>query len=101
MKKSLSILAAAALAAGAGPIVTAFADQSGVQNQMREATGSRRVLTLHQIEQRVVPTMRGMQYLGPEYDPDVMVYRLKFIHNGRVVFVDVNARDGSIIGEHR
>ena len=43
-------------------------------------------------EQRVLPTMPGMQYLGPEYDPAAMAYRLKFIREGRVVFVDVDAR---------
>ena len=39
----------------------------------------------------------GMQYLGPEYDPAAMAYRLKFIRDGRVVFVDVDARSGQII----
>jgi uncharacterized membrane protein YkoI len=42
-----------------------------------------------------------MQYLGPEYDPTAMAYRLKFIQGGRVVFVDVDARTGQILGESR
>ncbi|HEX8056429.1 MAG TPA: PepSY domain-containing protein, partial [Novosphingobium sp.] len=39
--------------------------------------------------------------LGPEYDPAAMVYRLKFIRQGRVVFVDVDARSGTIISQSR
>ena len=42
---------------------------------------------------------RPLQYLGPEYDPTAMAYRLKFIQDGRVVFVDVDARTGQILGE--
>lgn len=45
--------------------------------------------------------MPGMQYLGPEYDAAAMAYRLKFIRDGRVVFVDVDARSGSILGQSR
>lgn len=45
--------------------------------------------------------MTGMQYLGPEYDPAAMAYRLKFIQNGRVHFVDVDARTGRVIGRSR
>jgi uncharacterized membrane protein YkoI len=41
--------------------------------------------------------MKGMEYLGPEYDPEARVYRLKFIDNGRVIFVDVDARTGAIL----
>jgi len=41
-----------------------------------------------------------MQYLGPEYDPVAIAYRLKFIHDGRVVFVDVDARSGQVISRH-
>ena len=45
----------------------------------------------------VLPQMRGMQYLGPEYDAGAMAYRLKFIRDGRVVFVDIDARSGRVI----
>ena len=38
-----------------------------------------------------------MEYLGPEYDQDNKIYRLKFVDDGRVIFVDVDARSGSII----
>lgn len=72
-------------------------EQGQVRREMREGN----VQSLRDIERRVLPTMKGMQYLGPEYDPVAMAYRLKFIQDGRVVFVDVDARSGRIIGESR
>ena len=69
----------------------------GEQNDARQQFMAGEVKSLREIESRVVPRMRGMQYLGPEYDARSQVYRLKFLDNGRVVFVDVDARTGSII----
>ena len=43
------------------------------------------------------PQMQGMQYLGPSYDSVAMAYRLKFIKNGKVTFVDVDARTGRVM----
>ena len=40
--------------------------------------------------------MRGSTYLGPEFDGGV--YRLKFMRNGSVIWVDVDARTGAVIG---
>jgi len=59
------------------------------------------IYRIHDIERRVVPTMVGMQYLGFEYDPLAMAYRLKFIRAGRVTFIDVDARSGDVIGQSR
>lgn len=93
----LSALAAALLAPLA---VAADASPGDAQGQVRRDIRAGNVLPLRQIEQMVLPTMPGMQYLGPEYDPTAMAYRLKFIHDGRVVFVDVDARSGQIISRH-
>jgi uncharacterized membrane protein YkoI len=59
---------------------------------------SGRVMSLREIEQRVVPRMSGYDYLGPEYDPGTQSYRLKFMRAGSVVWIDVDARTGAIIG---
>ena len=67
------------------------------QGQVREQRKAGNVRSLRQIERKVLPQMEGMKYLGPEYDPAAMAYRLKFINNGRVYFVDVDARNGRII----
>ena len=71
------------------------------QNEVRRDLRRGNVQSLRDIERRVLPTKPGMQYLGPEYDPDAMAYRLKFIRDGRVVFVDVDARTGQVRGESR
>ena len=74
------------------------ADEQGLA---RRDVRAGNVRSLREIEQRVLPSMSGMQYLGPEYDPIAMAYRLKFIRDGRVVFVDVDARTGQVRGESR
>jgi uncharacterized membrane protein YkoI len=68
-------------------------EQGEVRKDMREGS----VRSLREIERQVLPNMAGMQYLGPEYDPVAMAYRLKFIRDGRVVFVDVDARSGQVL----
>jgi uncharacterized membrane protein YkoI len=67
------------------------------QQQARKQMSDGKVLSLRQIEALILPKMRGMEYLGPEYDEDSKIYRLKFVDNGRVIFVDVDARSGSIV----
>ncbi|MES2494347.1 MAG: hypothetical protein V4579_13850 [Pseudomonadota bacterium] len=93
--KRLILPFSAALLAFAG--TSAQANPGDAQGQVRKEMRAGMVLPLRVIEARVIPTMPGMQYLGPEYDPAAMAYRLKFIHGGRVVFVDVDARSGQII----
>ncbi len=75
----------------------ALAGPPDPQTEARMAARSGAVRSLRQIEREVLPGMGGMQYLGPEYDPAAMAYRLKFIRQGRVVFVDVDARTGQIM----
>ena len=83
------------------PALTALAQGNGEQNQVRKEMRAGNVRSLREIEGRVLPTMPGMEYLGPEYDPTAMAYRLKFIRDGRVVFVDVDARSGVILDQRR
>jgi hypothetical protein len=71
--------------------------QGEARREMRAGT----IFSIREIERMVLPTKQGMQYLGPEYDPTAMAYRLKFIRDGRVTFVDVDARTGEIIAESR
>ena len=76
----------------------ALAQSHDEQGQVRKAMREGNVQSLRDIERRVLPQMRGHEYLGPEYDVAARIYRLKFIRDGRVVFVDVDARSGRIIG---
>jgi len=58
-----------------------------------------RSMPLPQIERRVMPFMGGADYLGPELNGGT--YRLKFMRNGRVIWVDVDASTGRIMGRSR
>jgi uncharacterized membrane protein YkoI len=96
MKTRLTLfLALAALTATAAPAFAPKPDQQGARKQMSDG----KVMSLRQIEGIILPRMKGMEYLGPEYFQDTKVYRLKFINEGRVIFVDVDARSGSIVGQ--
>ena len=93
MKKLLPLLAALALATPAHAEQPSRSDQAEARKEMRAGN----MLSLREIERRVLPTMRGAEYLGPSYDSTAMAYRLKFIRDGRVIFVDVDARTGRVI----
>ncbi len=58
-----------------------------------------RSMPLPQLEQRVMPFMGGADYLGPELNGGS--YRMKFIQNGRVIWVDVDPQTGRIIRRSR
>lgn len=99
MKQIVAVLSL--VLAVAIPSLTVLAQNTGEQTQVRKEMRAGNVRSLREIEQRVLPTMPGMQYLGPEYDPAAMAYRLKFIREGRVVFVDVDARSGTVLDQKR
>ena len=80
----------------AGWTVPASAQARDGQGEARRELRAGNVQTLRSIEARVLPQMRGMDYLGmDEFIQNT--YRLKFIRDGRVVFVDVDARTGRIL----
>ncbi|MES2781651.1 MAG: hypothetical protein V4657_02545 [Pseudomonadota bacterium] len=86
------------LLAGVAALAPAMADgRRGEQDEARQDMRAGKVKPLREIEGNIVPRMRGMQYLGPEYDSSAQVYRLKFIDKNRVIFVDVDARSGGIL----
>ena len=69
-------------------------DQWRVFEQRREG----RILPLREIEGRVVPTMRGADYIGFDFDGASGVYTLKFLRDGAVIWVEVDGRSGQVIG---
>lgn len=91
------ILIATLLLPGAPALAQERTDQGEARKEMRAGN----VLSLRQIESRVLPTMRGSEYLGPAYDSTAMAYRLKFIRDGRVTYVDIDARTGRVLGISR
>ncbi len=72
----------------------------GEQDAALAATRQGDVRPLRAIENNIVPGMkaRGANYIGAEFDGQAARYRLKFIHEGAVIWVDVDGRSGAIIG---
>lgn len=90
-------LIAIAITGSASAMSAAVQAQDNPQGEARKEMRAGNVLSLREIERRVLPTMGNAEYLGPAYDSAAMAYRLKFIKNGRVLFVDVDARTGRIL----
>ena len=72
-------------------------DQSRSRDQDRafRAASEGRSMPLPMIERRVRPHMGGADYLGPELRGET--YRLKYMQDGRVIWVDVDAATGRIV----
>ncbi len=93
----IPLIVATALLSSALPAAHAQPQQSNEQGEARRAMQAGNILKSREIEARVLPTMRGHDYLGFEYDPAAMAYRLKFIRDRRVTFIDVDARTGRVL----
>ena len=105
-----ALVAAAALAlAGAAPVVPAAAQSAQPRFQADDQASARaemqagRNLPIRAIEQRIVPRyeQQGFEYLTFEYDGVAAIYRLKFIKDGRLLFVDADPRTGRVMREQR
>jgi len=77
----------------------ALADPPRDADRAFRDTQQGRSLPLPQIERKVMPFMGGADYLGPEINGGT--YRMKFMENGRVIWVDVDAQTGRIIRRSR
>jgi uncharacterized membrane protein YkoI len=85
----------------AGSPVSAQELARGDQNEARREAQAGTIMRSGEIEARILPMMRDAEYLGFAYDSTARAYRLKFIRDGRVTYVDVDARTGRIIGRSR
>lgn len=104
MKRIGSFIAGMVAAlAMAGLVAPAAAQEQpgGDQGEARREAKAGNQLSLREIERRILPQMQGSEYLGPAYDSIARAYRLKFIKDGRVTHVDVDARTGKVIGRSR
>lgn len=92
----------AALMAGALLTVPATAQKSrrGDQDEAWLGLRSKSERPLRSIENSIVPGMkaRGADYIGPEYHGDEGRYRLKFMHGSSVIWIDVDAKSGNVVG---
>lgn len=94
---SLTIAAAVAAAGLAAPVHAGPRDRE--QDAAFRGTMEGRFIPLPVIERRIVPQMQGARYLGPEFDPGIGRYRLKFMRGPQVMWVDVDARTGHVVGK--
>ena len=101
MNRLIAFTCAALALAVVTPPVAAQDQGRNEQGEARRAAEAGNQLKLRDIERRILPQMQGAEYLGPAYDATARAYRLKFIKDGRVTYVDVDARTGRIIGRSR
>ena len=101
MQKMLAPLVALALATGAMPVqpvlAASQAQERGDQESARAEMRAGRNMPIGEIERRIIRRMGKAEYLGFEYDRAASAYRLKFIEDGRVIWVDVDAKTASIL----
>lgn len=101
MRPSVTMFAALLLlAAPAGAVAEQgqrHSDQMGAYVARREG----RAVSLREIERRVIPQLPGAQYLGADYDEGAAVYTLKFLREGRVIWVEVDGSTGQVVGRSR
>ncbi len=117
MKKRLAILALAAMLAADGIPIIALAQPGpgqgpgsgpggmppgrfrGDQDAARKAMLNGNVMPFSLLKRRVETQMgEDADYLGSEFLPDRNRYRLKYMRDRNVVWVDVDGRTGDIIG---
>ncbi|TMM49119.1 PepSY domain-containing protein [Qipengyuania marisflavi] len=101
MKRPILSLLTLGFAVSTLAVTPAEAQRRSDQGEARKEASAGNILRSRDIEARVLPTMRGAEYLGFAYDPTAMAYRLKFIRDGRVLFVDVDARTGRVLRRSR
>ena len=101
MTRIFAVIASMSLALTGLGIAPVYAQDRNDQGEARKEMKAGNVLSLREIERRILPQMRGSEYLGPSYDSTARAYRLKFIRDGRVTFIDVDARTGRIINRSR
>lgn len=92
-----AIFCAIALA-GTPASAQSFDRERGDQNSARAEMQAGRNMPIREIERRIIPQMRDDdEYIGFEYDPTAQAYRLKFIRNGRMIWVDVDAQTARVL----
>lgn len=102
MKTISALLAASALAlavsSGAVQAMQPGQQPRGDQQSARAEMQAGRNMPIREIERRIIPRMESDdEYIGFEYDPTAQAYRLKFIRNGRMIWVDVDAQTARIL----
>ena len=91
-------VAVTALGLGVTVLGTVPADARRDQDDAYRAARSGEIRSLPDIRARIHSRMSNAQPLGEEYDPASRTYRLKYLRSGSVIWVDVDARTGAVVG---
>ncbi len=86
------------LAVLAGIAVTTPVLAQREQDQAYRLARDGQIMQLGDIIASVGPRVGG-KYIGSEFDASTTMYRLRFMRNGAVTNVDVDARTGRIVGK--
>lgn len=71
------------------------------QDAARRAMLDGQVMPFAMIKRRVDAAVGGATYVGSEFNPASNRYRLKYVKDGKVMWVDADGRTGDIIGMAR
>ena len=88
------LLAMAALAAPSLPVEARGLQNMREQDRAYRAAQQGEILPLPAIRSRI--RIPGAQFIGAEFDG--RVYRLKYMRGAEVIWIDVDARSGRILG---
>jgi hypothetical protein len=91
---ALAVVAFAGLSAAPSQALGRRDEQDAARRAMLEG----QVMPFSIIKRRVEAEMDDATYLGSEFNPASNRYRLKYVKDGKVVWVDVDGRTGDIIG---
>ncbi len=99
MRKVILFFTAIATLASPMLVTPTYAQSRGDQESARAEMQAGRNMSRRDIERRVVPTYerQGYEYLTVEFDGTAQAYRFKFIRDGNVIWVDVDAQTARVL----
>jgi len=88
----------ASIVALCAPAVSPAEPRRSEHEAAYSAARSGAILPFPEIRHRVMPRMGGASLMGFDYDEGDAIYTLKLMRGGSVIWVDVDARTGTILG---
>ena len=98
---SLTAALGAALALAVAIPAADAGNRRDEQDAARRAMLDGQVMPFSMIKRRVDAAVGGATYVGSEFNPSSNRYRLKYVKDGKVMWVDADGRTGDIIGMAR
>jgi uncharacterized membrane protein YkoI len=93
MHRLFQFLAPPAAVVGLVLAVSAGGAPAGVEKRVRDMVEAGEIVPFETIRSRVAAEVRG-DYMGVQFDEPTLTYRFRFLVNGELINVDVDARTG-------